>query len=557
MSREREDGKAGRGRRRALAKFAAVLGVIAFLAQGQATHAATITVNTTADELNSNGNCSLREAIHAANTDAAVDACSAGSGADTIVLPAGIYTLSIAGADEDANASGDLDITSDLTIIGAGAATTNIDGAALDRVFHIQGGTVEISAMTIQNGFSDVCGGIYNNATLTLTNSTVSGNFATYHGGICNIDTLTLTNSTVSGNSATYHAGGILIVSGGTATITSSTISGNTTTGGGGILILSGGTATITSSTVSGNTANAGGGILNDGVLIINNSTVSGNTDSSGQGGGIWQAFAGGTLQIQSSTVNGNTGHGIGLSTGTFTLKNTILANNTGNDCTPVLGYDSVTSLGYNLIENNACSIGGNTTGNITGSDPLLGPLANNGGPTQTHALLVGSPAIDAGSPDCPPPATDQRGFARPVDGDGDGTATCDIGAYEFGSTGPSVRYAFVGFHQPVDNLPAINAARAGRTIPVKWSLQDAQGNFISSLGSFVSLLAGPIPCDAAPSAEVEEQLTSPGSTTLRYDATTNQFIFNWQSSSGWRGCRLLQLTLADGSRHYAKFNFR
>ena len=118
--------------------------------------AAAITVNTTADELNSDGDCSLREAIQAANTDAAVDACAAGSGDDTITLPAGIYILALAGPPEDSNALGDLDISSNLTITGASAATTIVDGGAIDRVFQVNSGTVSLNSITIQNG--DVAG---------------------------------------------------------------------------------------------------------------------------------------------------------------------------------------------------------------------------------------------------------------------------------------------------------------------------------------------------------------------------------------------------------------
>ena len=99
----------------------------------------TITVNTFADDLAANGNCTLREAIQAANTDSTVDACPAGSGADTIVLAAGTYTLTIAGASEDANATGDFDITNALTIIGAGPAATVINANGLDRAFHAIG----------------------------------------------------------------------------------------------------------------------------------------------------------------------------------------------------------------------------------------------------------------------------------------------------------------------------------------------------------------------------------------------------------------------------------
>ncbi|HLB26495.1 MAG TPA: CSLREA domain-containing protein, partial [Dehalococcoidia bacterium] len=153
--------------RRPLLKPLALLSVaaalLAFLAQAQVAQAATITVTTTADELNADGDCSLREAIQAANTDTAVDACRAGSGADTIRLRARTYTLSIAGAGEDANASGDLDITGDLAIRGARAATTIVQACdssggpctGIDRVLHVGAGTVEISGLTIQNGSAD------------------------------------------------------------------------------------------------------------------------------------------------------------------------------------------------------------------------------------------------------------------------------------------------------------------------------------------------------------------------------------------------------------------
>lgn len=119
-----------------------------------------------------------------------------------------------------------------------------------------------------------------------------------------------------------------------------------------------------------------------------------------------------------------------------------------------------------------------------------------------------------------------------------------------------SVLFGFGGFRQPIDNLPRINKANAGKTIPVKWRLNDANGNPISDLGSLLSLLSAPIACDAAPSSIVEEQLNPTGGTTFRYDAGENQFIFNWDTSSSWRGCRLLQLRLADGSVHLAKFEF-
>jgi len=418
----------------------ALVGLVAllFLSEGQPVDAATITVNTTDDELNADGDCSLREAIQAANTDAAVDTCPAGSGADTITLLAGTYTLSIAGAGEDANATGDLDITGDLTITGAGAATTIIDGAHLDRVLQVVGVTVQISGVTIRNGSSDgYGGGICNYGTLILNSSTISGNVAARGGGIYNAGMLTLNTSSVNGNTAAANIGGGIFNEGGTLILNSSSVSGNTNGGivhFGGTLTLNSstvsgntnfrgiqiiqGTATLTNSTVSGNTINgSSAGISNGGTLTLTNSTVSGNS-ARDSGGGIGN---GRTLTLNSSTVSGNSaGVGGGInndSHATSTLKNTIVADNS-TDCA-----GSITSAGHNLSSDGTCSF--TAPGDLMNTDPVLAPLANNGGPTQTHALLAGSPAIEVGSPDCPPPATDQRGVGRPQG------AACDIGAFE------------------------------------------------------------------------------------------------------------------------------
>src|SRR5207248_1366560 len=116
---------------------------------------------------NSGGDCSLREAIQAANTDSAIDACTAGAGADTITVPAGTYTLSVAGIGEDANATGDLDITGMLIINGAGSSSTIVDGGAIDRVFDVHPTTVQINGITIRNGDTSTAtgGGILNTGT--------------------------------------------------------------------------------------------------------------------------------------------------------------------------------------------------------------------------------------------------------------------------------------------------------------------------------------------------------------------------------------------------------
>jgi hypothetical protein len=226
----------------------------------------------------------------------------------------------------------------------------------------------------------------------------------------------------------------------------------------------SGGTLTLTNSTVSGNSAvKDGGGISDNGgmvmlTMMLINSTVSGNR-AGGGGGGIFHEpnppF--GNVNIFSSTITGNTagpGFGGGIANvggrSTITFQNTILAGNL--DEMIILGHTlfqnddcsgTIVSNGHNLMEVQNCTVNGFAP---ILADPKLGPLQNNGGPTQTHVLLAGSPAIDAGDPGgCRDNlgallTTDQRGFRRTVDGNGDGTARCDIGAVEF-SKGAKITY--------------------------------------------------------------------------------------------------------------------
>lgn len=396
------------------------------------------------------GACTLRAAIQEANALA---------GADSITLLAGTYTLAIAGTNEDAGAIGDLDIADDLTINGAGATTTITDGAYLDRVFDVGVGVIAvISGLTIRNGTSQGGltggGGIINSGTTTLTNSTVSGNSSPHGvggGGIYNSGgTLTLGNSTVSGNSTVGTSSGGGILNGGTLTLANSTVSGNTTTGLGGGIYNYIATLTLTNSTVSGNASTGvagGGGILNYGTLTLTSSTVSGNsTASPGGGAGGGGILNYGTATLTNGTVTGNTTTGPGgagiLASGTEDLRNTIVAGNgpAGGDCS-----GAITSAGHNLDGDGSCGLTG--PGDLTNVNPLLGPLADNGGPTETHALFAASPAVDAGdNVGCP--TTDQRGASRPL------IERCDIGAYEYGDTDAD------GVPDGLDNCPTVaNAA--------------------------------------------------------------------------------------------------
>ncbi len=406
----------------------AVMAGVLLLSISPLARAATFVVTKTADTNDGacDSDCSLREAIIAANANA---------GADTITLPAGTYTLTIPGTGEDAGATGDLDIVGDLTINGAGAATTIVDGGGLDRVFHVVSSfTVVINGITIRNGATvagDNGGGLLNaGGIVTLNNCVISGNTTTSGGngaGLYNDDTMTVTNCTVTGNSTAGGGnGGGIYDNGNSLTITNSTISGNSVPGGDGAgLYANGNLQTVSQSTFSANTASGGdgGGIYNNGNdLEITNCTLSGN--SAFDGGGLFQNGVANltTATIASNTAT-NTGGGI-ENLGSTQIGGTIVANNTGGNCN-----GTVSDGGTNLqFPGTTCSL------SIPSADPLLGPLADNGGPTQTMAIPAGSPAVDANTEICPPtPATDQRGVARPQ-----GPA-CDIGAFELqGGPGPT-----------------------------------------------------------------------------------------------------------------------
>src|ERR1041385_7845356 len=467
----------------------ALISLVSLLATPAA--AKTFTVNSTTDAVAANpasgvcetavgnGVCTLRAAIQAAN---------ALPGADMIIVPAGTYTLTIAGPAEDAATSGDLDITDDLTINGSGATTTVIQACEIvapavscttnDRVFHVDPTGKLISAtlrgLTIQNGttigisfVSANGGGIFlgvpqtagspvPSGTLTLIDCVVRNNraapsgFTAHGGGIAvNAGTLNLANTVVSCNFTGLLGGAIFLGDFSMATITNSTISDNIAnqSGGGlamgGLDISIGGTQlTITNSTISNNQSGSGGGIFrNRGALQMTNVTISGNRADSGAGI-VDSSFNNGPEIFNNSTITNNqsssTAGGIGSSSGALTLMNSIVAGDTGffgnfgggPECA-----GTIISGGHNLIQQPAgCTITGDTATNITGKAALLGVLANNGGPTQTHALLSGSPAIGTGSPDQPGSggtscaATDQRGVIRPQPEGG----ICDIGAFEF-----------------------------------------------------------------------------------------------------------------------------
>jgi CSLREA domain-containing protein len=432
--------------------------------------------------------CTLRAAVMEANR-------TPNAGA-TITLPAGHYTLQIFPDAADGEEKGDLNLLvpagyspGPTIITGAGAATTIVDANGIDRVFKVDvDRTVSIAGVTLLNGIaagaiytdpsrggailsrgnlalndsviSDSMasyegGGIYNNGTgLTVGHSVVIGNISdVYGGGIYSQTPASVSFSTISGNHASE--GGGIYNDAGTLNIDHSTISGNFALDnngfgqGGGIYVYE--ITNVSQSTISDNTANYGGGIYNDQSLVAGNSTISGNSATQ-EGGGIYSEAA--SSMVYNSTIafnqadsdgdNVGQGGGIYIVPGagyTFNMRNTVIAENSrgagifDSDC-----YGPIKAYGNNRLSGASnCTIAQSGYGSLTVQNfsTELGPLQDNGGPTQTHALVPPSSMINGGLGCVDPNGTnltvDQRGHPRPP------TppfalilSTCDIGAFEY-----------------------------------------------------------------------------------------------------------------------------
>ena len=391
-------------------------------------HAATIAVNTTADELDfiPNGNCSLREAVVTVNEQRAqgVGGCLVVGqlgNADEIIVPAGIFKLTrissgLADIDQDAD---NLDLLADVALRGAGAGQTILDGEDIHLNVGVgitgpllEGGVVRvgvgvdavISGVTLRNGHADFGGAIYVTGELALVDAAVAANRAGKRGGgIDNHGDLTLRNVTISGNEAraaslpSGNAGGIY--NSGSLDALNVTISGNFGHFVGGVLVGQGSSLVILSS-----------------VTITDNESPGGSHFVDTPTGGLLNDVAAELVRLENTLIAGNSG-----------------PSGEGPDC-----RGAFDSRGFNLIGDvtdcSGFSAGSNKTGTAAVPlDPVLSALANHGGTTRTHALLAGSPAIDGGPlgilDSCPD--TDQRGSSRAKDGDGNGFSHCDIGAYE------------------------------------------------------------------------------------------------------------------------------
>lgn len=516
--------------------------------------AADFTVTKTADTNDGvcDSDCSLREAIIAANGTA---------GADEVVVPAGTYTLTIAGAGEEFAATGDLDITDNVTITGAGKDSTVIDGNRLDRLFDIRSNkAVAISRVTVQNGngFGGGGGGVLNNGgTATFDNVRFIANLAGTGGAMDNEGTATLTNSEFIGNRAQGSYGGAItqfnpsaklslrnatfdhnlannnggaINMNGDLNLDTVTFTGNRSFaaahGGGAVLIFQG-HATINNTTFADNhTSNSGGGLYLNEVTStpssITNSTFSGNTAALA-GGGI---YGFGSVNLTNTTIADNTTSSASSSGGIHwnnvkpSLKNSIVASNGPRNCNA-----SVTSRGYNL-EHPGTSCGFNGTGDLSNTDPKLGPLQDNGGPTKTHALLKGSPAIDAGD-GANAPSTDQRGVSRPQDGDGDGNAVHDIGAFELEEPDPPANEpptVDAGGPYNVNEGGSTTVSATGTdpengTLTYEWDL-DNDGEFDDATGQNATFSAANL--DGPSSHTIKVRVKDPEGLSATAEATVN-----------------------------------
>jgi len=416
------------------------------------------------------GKCSLRAAIQELDADLGLGG--------TIMLPAGTYTLTN-------DADGDLQLTKNIFLAGPSAGVAAIQGKPgwAHRILRVQDGAdVILSSLAISGGklLNGNGGGLdVVSGTVLLVDSLVANNQAGNGGGIYNAGALIVDHSTIRSNGAITAGGGLYIAppvgAGSYLTMNLTQLADNIAGfyGGG---LYNQGQAVIMTSTINLNEAMSAGGLLNfiSGTLTVESSAIAGNQALSGDGGGIVGAGPAYSLQVANSTVSGNSAaaHGGGIEGfgGVVRLFNVTVVSNTGNTAhsaasgaggglyslagefdvvnslvaqnTDLLGqapdcFGTFNVIAYDLVQNTkGCPQFDAAPGNITGTDPLLAPLSFYGGPTLTYGLKPGSPAVDAGDPagcrfGLPQLHADQRGQPRKTDGNGDGIARCDIGAYE------------------------------------------------------------------------------------------------------------------------------
>lgn len=456
------------------------------------------------DASTANGTCTLREAIRAANNNAAVDACPAGSNAarDVIVVKAGVHSVSLtAGVGEDLGVTGDLDVRGPVYILGAGSKYSIVQGSAvgaLDRLIHIQdladdvviegvtlkggaattgtkrGGVlwnqelgpndVELRDVSLEGGFAASGGDVFNEGVLTIREgrivdgrTEVAAGLGNHGGGIASLGTssiLRIEDSEIRGNQAEEDGGGIW-TSGGSFFLYRSHVTTNVAGGAGGGLFVASPAFDVQYDDFTNNRAATGGGVqiaeqgeIQRCAIVANQATI--------RGGGVYDGFGGfvrySTIAqnlapqgagaytdatqtlLDADTIAENQGGGVFNQRGAF-LENVIVANNIGGNCTgtpPNFGA-------FNFERGISCGFAATPTGpNFPNTDPLLGPLADNGGPTLSMALQAGSPAIDVVTSEIRTNCQnmlDQRGYPRgrprTHNAQNDDVYLCDAGAVE------------------------------------------------------------------------------------------------------------------------------
>ena len=513
------------------------------------------------------------------------------------------------------NTDGTLTV-SDTTITNNTATNAAYGGGGI----YNRGGDVTVERSTISGntntgGGGGISSGSFSGSTgspsLTIADSTITGNTAGRDGGgLSNITgPLTVSDSTISDNTAARGGGGIYNI-GATMALSSSTVTANETgtdgggvhndrgdarvsdteigantaaRNGGGIYTgnqATGGTLAVERSTISGNTAtNSGGGIYADtwdylqGLIknsTVTNTTISANTATDGYGGGLYNFT--GITEIGHSTITDNTaptGNGSGVASlgdaeyARTDVYSSIVSGNENTDVDfiehPDWGEDfafanTFASGGHNVVGDGNATSAFDKNGDRTGvSDPRLGPLQDNGGPTDAHALLAGSPAIDAvpvGTNGCATDFTaDQRGVQRPLGG------ACDAGSVE--------NFGFGGFYSPVDNPDVLNRAKAGSSIPVKFSLGGDMGLGIFATGTdannnaFTYPTSSAMRCDSTDGLDAIEETVAAGGGGLSYVPNLDRYTYVWKTQKAWAGtCRQLVVKLEDGTYHRANFKF-
>ena len=362
---------------------------------------------------------------HYAVTVTNIDNAGAGSLRQAIadICPGGTIRFSSSLAGRIITLASTLAINKDLTIDGSGLASRiTLSGGNQHRILQsLSPAQVIIQSLGFSRASAAFGGAIHNTGDLTVRNSIFSDNAASNGSAIYNEGSLRLIRSTLVRNSATNQGGGIFNSANATLIITNSIFEQNSAFDGGGMITTLGSQTTITGSTFHNNTASSSGGaiLIFPGTVTIRNSTFFRN--SAPQAGAIGNNN--GTLSVTNSSFSENTAEqgGAIANGGILNYANTILANSISvSDC---VNYGSIGTNTNNLVESNTASPNDCGTPALS-SDPLLGPLADNGGSALTLALLPGSPAIDTGD-DASCPAADQRGLTRPQG------SHCDIGAYE------------------------------------------------------------------------------------------------------------------------------